>query len=172
MPDNPQNTSNQVTNTQPHFGMWVAFQYVILFISLYISFTSLGFLLHDTVDKYIPDPAKTINVYSMISSSLLRWYIAALIVVYPIFAFLFITAKKQVLKNPDLKNLRARKILIYITLVGTFIIMVINLIATINRFLGGTQSLNSFAHLGITILVAGSIFVYLINEVKGDRKPI
>jgi len=107
--------------------MWVAFQYVILFISLYISFTALGFILHDAVDKYIADSAKVRNVYSIISYSLLRWNIAAIIVVYPIFATLFIVLKRQALKNPNIKNLRARKILIYITLVGTFIIMVIKL---------------------------------------------
>lgn len=156
----------------PRFGMWVSFQYIILFICLYISATSLGGIMHIWVDRLIKDDiTRTISGYSSsFNDYLLKGYIAGIIVAFPIFAILFFLLKKQLLAKPAVRNLKARKVLIYITLVSTFLIMVGHLISTIFGFLGGDTTLRSSAHLGVTFLVAGSIFVYLLNEVREDRK--
>ncbi|MBI2595937.1 hypothetical protein HYW46_04355 [Candidatus Daviesbacteria bacterium] len=156
----------------PQFGMWVSFQYILLFICLYVSFTSLGGILHHAVDQLIKDSIDrtTLNYLSYADNWLLKGYIAGIIVTFPVFAALFLLLKHQLITKPGIRNLRARKVLIYLTLVGTFIIMISHLISTIYGFLGGTTSTRSFAHLGVTFLVAGSIFVYLLNEVREDRK--
>ena len=154
----------------PRFGMWVAFQYIILFISLYISATALGGLLHTAVDRIFQDRINQYSYGSTINSYLLNFYLAFLIVGFPIFAYLFITLKRQVIKNPAIKNITSRKVLIYITLVGTFLIMVGHLIGTLMSFLSGSIALSSIFHLGVTFLIAGSIFGYLLLAVKEDRK--
>jgi MFS family permease len=156
----------------PHFGMWVAFLYIVLFICLYISFTGLGGVLHHLVDQTFPDNLDR-NSYNYLSSTqdfFLKGYIAAIIVGFPIFAVLFLLLKKQALEKPAVRNLRTRKILIYMTLVGTFLIMIGHLIGTIYNFLGGTNTTRSLGHLAVTFLVAGTVFVYLLFEVKEDRK--
>lgn len=150
----------------PHFGMWVAFQYIILFITLYIWATAFGGMLDYIVDKYLPDTLYARGGFN----SFVMWYLACLIVVFPIFAFLFLVLKKQAINKPAVKNLRARKVLIYLTLVGTFLLMVVHLIITLFRFLNGSSTLNSFLHFLVTLFVAGSIFVYFLIEVWGDRK--
>lgn len=155
----------------PHFGMWVAFQYIILFISLYMSATSFAGILHYAVSKLIPDALdKTSYLGSFYDNYLIRGYLAALIVAFPIFAFLYLLLKKQVLATPAIRNLRARKQLIYITLVGTFLIMFYDVIRTVYDLLSGAVTARSIANFFITVLVAGSIFIYFILEVKGDRK--
>lgn len=160
----------------PQFGMWVSFQYILLFISLYISFTSFGGILHYGVDKLIKDEISSTANYSYFmyfgygNDWLLKSYIAGIIVTFPLFAFLFILLKDQLRKKPGIKNLRSRKLLIYLTLVGTFVIMIGHLISTVYGFLGGSTTLRAFAHLGVTFLVAGSVFIYLLNEVHEDRK--
>src|SRR3989344_4998615 len=40
----------------PQFGMWVTFQYILLFISLYVTATALSSILHYGVDDFIQDP--------------------------------------------------------------------------------------------------------------------
>src|SRR5258708_9673008 len=102
----------------PHFGMWVAFKYILLFICLYVSFTSLGGILHHAVDKYIPDKLDQSSYYSNFSGDdfLMKAYMSSILVAFPIFALLFISLKKEVITKPGVKNLRARKLLIYITL--------------------------------------------------------
>ncbi len=156
----------------PQFGMWVSFQYIILFICLYVWATSFGGILHHGVDKLIKDELDntSLNYYGSVDDWLLKTYIAGISVAFPIFALLFIVLKRQLLNKPAVKNLRARKILIYLTLVGTFLIMLGHVIMTIFNFLGGNTSMRSLGHLGVTFLVAGSIFVYLLNEVREDRK--
>lgn len=155
-----------------HLGMWVGFLYVIFFISLYVTATSMGGLFHQWIDDAIKDPSKQSLSYSYTSNwdeTLTKMYIASLVVAFPIFLSLALMLKRQIIKQPQVKNLRSRKILIYITLVGTFLIMIYNVITTVYGFLDGSLTLNSMGHVGVTLLVAGSIFAYFINEVKHDR---
>src|SRR5438477_11283651 len=70
-----------------HVGMWTGFLYILFFISLYVLETSVGGVFHQMVDKMIPD-IKTLNDYTRSDNSLLRGFVAAIIVSYPIFAIL------------------------------------------------------------------------------------
>lgn len=156
----------------PHLSMWITFQYILVFITMYVSFTALGGILHYAVDKNIPDPLDQMNYYSASSFNdyFLPGYLASIIVTFPIFAVLFVILRRQAINRPAIKNIRSRKFLIYLTLVVTFIYMIFHLITTVYQFLQGTSTSRSLLHLGVNLLVAGSIFIYLIFEVKGDRK--
>jgi len=168
----PKNTSNVTLPPPPvpRYGMWVAFQYIILFITLYLSATAVGGILHIAVDNIFKDKVNTYDDVTTYDNFLLNLYLAFIIVGFPIFAWLFVILKKQAIEKPGIKSLGARKFLIYLTLVGTFIIMIGNLISTIISFLNGDISTSSIFHLGVTFLIAGSIFVYLLLAVKEDRK--
>jgi hypothetical protein len=155
----------------PRLGMWVAFQYIILFITLYLSAISVGGILHNGVNRIFQDSLDQANYFSnTFDDFLLRGYLAALIVSFPIFALLFVMAKKQLSEQPAVRNLSVRKLLIYITLLGTFLIMMWNLFFEVYAFLSGSTTMRSLAHLGVTVLVAGSIFLYLLLEVREDRR--
>lgn len=154
----------------PHFGMWIGFLYIILFISLYVFATALGGIAHYAVDEHIKDNLDTINYSFYTGQYLMQGYLACLIVGFPIFAGLFLFLKHQVQKNHSIKGLRVRKILIYITLIGTFLLMLGHIIGTVYNLLGGSVTVRAAAHLGVTLLVAGTIFVYFLLDVWGDRK--
>lgn len=156
----------------PHFSMWITFQYILVFICMYVSFTALGGILHFAVDANIPDPldASSYSYSRAFNSFLLPGYLASIIVTFPIFAILFIVLRRQMIEKPAVKNIRSRKILIYFTLVVTFIYMIFHLISTIYMFLMGSSTSRSLLHLLINLLIAGSIFTYLLFEVRGDRK--
>lgn len=152
-----------------HFGMWVGFLYVIFFISLYIMATTLGGIMHFAVDEFIPDKLDNVG-YAFVSQYLMQGYLAGIVVSFPIFAFLSILLKKQMLKNPAVKGLKIRKIFVYFTLVITFLIMMGHIIGTVYSFFGGEVTMRSIIHLGVTLLVSGSIFLYFLLDVWGDRK--
>lgn len=156
----------------PHFGMWVAFQYIMLFICLYVSFSALGGILYHGVDQIFPDRLDNTDYYydSGWQDGLLKGYIAGILVTFPIFASLFLVLKKQAIQRPAVKNLKARKFLIYLTMIVTFIIMIGHLITTIFGFLNGTTTNRSLGYLAVTFLIAGTVFTYLLFEVKEDRK--
>lgn len=154
-----------------HFGMWVSFVYILLFISLYIWSSALGGILNLAVDKYLPDPLSNKDLYiGTVSNTVLQFFGAMLMVGFPIFGILYLVTIRQSINNPGVKNLRSRKLLIYLTLVVTFLVIIGNLMTIVFGFLGGSTSMNSFAHFAVTLFVAGSIFGYLLNQVFADRK--
>lgn len=157
-----------------HVGMWVGFLYILFFVSLYVLATAIGGIYDVWVDKAIPDLGTGNSFVSDFfdNTTLVQGYLAGIIVSYPLFMTFLILLKKQLTKQPLVANLRSRKILIYITLIGTFLIMLGNVIATIFDFLTGTVTNNVLGHLCVTILIAGSIFIYFLSEVKHDRKNV
>ena len=155
----------------PHFSMWITFEYLILFISMYVSFTALGGILHFGVDRIMPAPLdNSYSSYRYFSTALLTGYMASIIITFPIFFGLLLHLSSMLEKNQAIRNIKSRKILIYITLVVTFIYMITQLIMTVYSFFQGNSTLNTFMHLIVNLLVAGSIFVYLLYGIRGDRK--
>lgn len=160
----------------PQVGMWTGFVYTIFFISLYVLATSTANILHVLVDNITipPEPFRDYydsGFFSLFhNTTMISVGLAAIIVSYPIFAILAILLKRQLSKKPYVRNLRSRKLLIYITLVGTFLIMLGHLISTIFNFLVGSGTLTTVGHLGVTLLIAGLIFGYFLSEVKNDNK--
>lgn len=154
----------------PHFGMWVVFLYLMLFISLYVFAGALAGVLYSAVTDLIPDALDTVGYNYSRGNGAMQGYLACLIVGFPIFALLFIILKKQILKTPAIKGLKIRKVLIYFTLIVTFLIILGHSIASVYGFLGGMVTLRSLANLGVTFLVAGGVFIYFLLDVLGDRK--
>jgi hypothetical protein len=164
-----------------HVGMWIGFIYILFFISLYVLATAISGLLTIWVDKTIPTVIDSANNASssdflffftdnFATPSVIRGYIAAIMVSFPIFVVLSFILKKQLVTQPIVKNLRSRKLLIYVTLIGTFLILLGNVIATCYDFLAGTVTGNGLGHLGVALIVVGAIFAYFIGEVINDRK--
>ncbi len=157
----------------PSVGMWVSFQYILLFISLYISAISLGGIAYHATDRFIKDPLDFSNPsFGGLDNPVMKGYLAAILVAYPIFAVLFIRLKKLSYERPFTKSLESRKLLIYITLIVTFIILLVHLISIIYGFLDGNVKERSLAHFIVTVTIAGSIFSYLLHDVREDRKSL
>ena len=153
-------------------SFWDTFEHVLLFISLYVFAISFTLMLHRFIDSIFPENYSSRNFYlpGMIDKNLIRGYIASLIVSYPLFSFFFLRVKARVMKYPGLIHLRSRKQLIYMTLVVTFVIVLINIISIIISFLEGNTNWNFFFHFLATVTVSSLIFAYLLNEVKEERK--
>ena len=165
--------STQPTGVKPSSTtMWDAFEHILMFISLYVMATSIVLVLYYFIDKWFPGVTQARYSYSNDDWQLgaLRGYLAALIVSYPLFAFFFLNTIKRTISNPLLRIIKTRKILIYLTLTVTFIIMLIYLIQLVYKLLSGDVTVNFMLHLLALVSVTGVIFVYYILEVKGDRK--
>jgi len=157
----------------PRFNMWISFQYVLLFITLWIWSIAMGSIWNYAIDKHIPDNlAKSLSYdyMSVINSTFLQGYLAAIVVAYPFFIGLFISLDKQVEINPGVRNIKTRKILMYFTIVVNFLYMITMLITTVFGFLGATTSTRTIPHLLVNLLIPGSICMFLLQEVREDRK--
>lgn len=155
----------------PQVGMWTGFLYIIFFICLYICATAISIIFHHGIDSLFPPSYETYSDFSGIFDATIQGSLAAIIVSFPLFTFLAFTLKNQLTKKPIIRNIRSRKILIYTTLIGTFLIMIVHIIGTVYSFItGSANALNTLGHLAVTLLIAGSIFTYFISEVKHDSK--
>nr|MBI5455475.1 hypothetical protein [Candidatus Levybacteria bacterium] len=169
----PQPLPKHMANSDSDTSMWDSFEHILLFISLYVMATSIGLLLNYFVDRWF-SPLGSTGSYSSyansFSSVLVNGYLAALIVSMPLFSVLFILIQKRTISNPAIKNLKARKQLIYFTLIITFIIMLFNVVTTVYSLLNGNLSLNFIMHFLVNVGISGFIFIYYLLQVIGDKK--
>lgn len=149
--------------------MWDAFEHILMFISLYVLAIAFALTLHLFVDRFVPGVPEMYRQPGNADVGMLRGYLAALIVSFPLFAFFFLRITGRTLKNPLIRAIPARKFLIYATLVVAFVIVTGNIINIIYNFLNGNVNLNFFMHFIVTSIVSGSVFAYYLQQVKEDR---
>jgi len=158
----------------PRFSLWISFQYILLFVTLWVWSIALGGIWHYAIDKHIAElAANTSSDYlSSINEIFLQGYLAAIIVAYPFFAVFFIMLKKQIERYPGIRNIKTRKVLIYFTMIVNFIYMLTQLIKTVFNFLNATTSTRLLPHLFVNLIIPGLICAYLLREVQEDRKVL
>lgn len=138
------------------------FDYTIMFLSLWIFAVCLGGILHNLVS-------------SMFGSDSVGqpFYAAGLIVSLPILAFFFIRTKKHEVSNPESKKDPIRKKAVQLSMLVTFLVGVGHLVFYVYTLLNGDSAgaspIQNLLHMLVTLLVAGTIFVYYwIDEHRNE----
>ena len=169
-------TSSAKHGTSVELNLWDVFEHILMFISLFVFVIALIFMLNQFVEVFLPDPLKY-NYLGGYSNS--NWYdetikvpLAMIIVSFPLFSFLFIRIQKRTHLNPLLRKMLSRKILIYLTLIVTFVTLLINVTSIIFNFLNGDLSMNFLAHFTVTTVICATVFSYFVRVVKDDQKII
>jgi hypothetical protein len=144
--------------TAKDFFLWLstmAFLYgsVIAFIALAWSY----------IDAWFPDPLKYYDPYT----SAIRFAIAALIVVFPIFIVLTRILHQDLRKNPERRELWVRRWLIYLTLFFAGITIATDLVVLVNQYLQGDLRTTFALKCLAILLVVGAVFAYYAYELKG-----
>jgi hypothetical protein len=157
----------------PQFGMWIGFLYILYFIALYVWATSFGNIFHEVVNRYVPaalesEEARRGYMYFG-ADSIVRWSLASMLIFYPIFATIHLFISRLRITRPETVNIRVRKILIYITLVGTALISAWQLVKFVFAFLNGSIDTRTMAHVGVTLLISIVIFISYLMQVRRDR---
>lgn len=147
--------------------IWDAFLHITMFFSMYVSAIAFGTILFKFVDVYFPTTTWSIYTDPLngIESAL-----ASLLVTFPFFAVLFLKISKDTGTNPKIRSLKARKILIYMTLIVAFITSIISLIAILTQILEGSLRANYSLKALIIIVMSVCVFAYYLKQVQIDRK--
>lgn len=145
------------------------FLYLLSIISLIASAVSLGILLFQYVNIYYPDIISDpyfspSNYYGQIRSAL-----AALIVFFPVYFFVLRFLRKDMDDNPEKRELRIRKWLLYLTLFAASLTIIGDLIALIYSFLQGELTFRFILKILSILVIAGSVFYFYLQELK--EKP-
>ncbi len=146
------------------------FLYLGSIITLYISSGALITLLFQTINFAFPD-ALTISRYSFPEyNGPIRWSIAVLIIIVPLYFLLNSYIGKEIAKFPAKLSLSVRKALLMFTLFISGATVAGDLIVLVNSFLGGVDITARFVlKVFVVLVVAGGIFAYYIWNLRRDQ---
>ena len=101
-------------------------------------------------------------------SGSMRWAIASLVIVFPVYILVTRSLNRDMEANPEKKEMRVRKWLMYLTLSLASIALVVDLVALIYQFLSGEFALTFFLKVLAVALVAGMVFAYYFYELRRE----
>ena len=167
-PPPPPNSPNP-QDSHAEESMWSSFQNILTFISLAFFAGSI----HTIWTLYInlKFPASSNALYSYSGSYLINGALSTLVVSAPFYIVLFFLTNKKFTKNPELKKTKGKRVINYITLTITFLILIFRLIAAVTKTIDSSFTPNFGLNLLVTFAVVGSIFAYYVYEVKFEKRP-
>lgn len=156
----------EIFNHKPKMTPKDFFFYLGAMVTLYVSAVALITLLFQYINILFPDElefAYTVDAFS----SAIRFSMATLIVVFPLYVFLTRRVNTELRKHSEKRELGIRKWLIYVTLFVAGATLAGDLIALINTFLEGELTAR-FALKVLTIFVViGAVFMYYLYDLRG-----
>lgn len=141
------------------------FLHLFAFGTLYVSAISLISFWFNYINIRLPDPFRNYpaNYYDY---QQLRWPMAALIVVIPLFLFLSRWINREIARDPVRKEFRIYKWLVYLTLFVSAATIVVDLITLIYNFLGGELTARFGLKVIVVLVVALAIFGYYLWHLR------
>ncbi len=135
------------------------FLHLLAIITLYIAAVSFGALLFQYVDHFFPDALNA--PYGSISPAI-RWAIASLIIVFPVYIWISWFLGRDQAAHPEKRELRVRRWLLYFTLFLAAIVIIIDLVTLIYNFLGGDLTVRFLLKIVAVLFIATAIFGYYL----------
>ncbi|MDP1625010.1 MAG: DUF5671 domain-containing protein [bacterium] len=127
---------------------------VVAFLSLVFSIVNRVF--PDALNGYYGDPY----------SSGVRFAMATLIIVFPLFVWLSRSITKAILDNAERRNSVIRRWMVYITLFLASATLVVDLVVALNSFLSGDLTTRFALKALAVLIVAGMIFWHYLGEIR------
>lgn len=140
------------------------FMHLLSMIALYISSGSLIALLFQYINLYFPDALQPIY-YSSVAGTI-RWAMASLMIIFPIYLGVTHLLNKEYAENPEKRELKIRKWLVYFTLFAAAIIIATDLVTLVYNFLGGELTIRFLLKIITVALIIGTIFLYYGLDLK------
>ncbi len=153
-------TTNSTENNPKDF-----FLNLLSIITLYISAISFTTLLFQSINFLFPD---SLGIYRVGGVSIhgLRFAVASLLVVFPVYIWSVWFLERGYRRNPDKKVSGGRKWMVYFTLFIAAIIIIIDFITLILRFLEGELTVRFLFKIIAILFVAGVVFGYYLWDLK------
>jgi uncharacterized membrane protein len=145
------------------------FLHLLAIITLYASAISFVNLIFAFINLKFSDTLNGGYYYSENIYSSVRLAVATLIVVFPTYAITTRFLNKEYLANPEKRNLRIRKWLVYFTLFATGLIAIGDVITLIYNLLNGDITSHFILKVMTILFVTSSIFYYYFMDLKKYR---
>jgi hypothetical protein len=158
-----------VPRPRPYLPAQEVFTYALFFTALYVSAFHVGALLFHFISYWFPDPVNPAPSSSRFFDTI-REDIAALIVAFPVFLFLFRLTQRAIEKDPTKHQSRPRKWLTYLTLFIAAASLIGDVSMLVYRLLGGELTTPFVLRVATVALIAGGAFWYFLADVRKDER--
>ncbi len=149
---------------KPKVGPKDFFLWAAAMVALYVSVVSLLALFFDYINVAFPD---ALNSYVDPYSSGIRFAIASLIVMFPMYLLLMHFIRRDIARSPEKKNLWIRRWALVLTIFVAGLALVIDLITLINTFLGGDLTTHFVLKVVLVLLVMCAGLMHFLADFWG-----
>mgnify|MGYP001601777201 CR=1 FL=1 len=142
------------------------FMYLLSIVTLVASAIFFGVLSFQYINIYFPD---LINDYYFSPSNYygtIRQALATLIVIFPVYVWVSRFLKKDIEENPEKRDLKIRKWLLYLTVFVAALVMIGDLVTLISTYLNGEITTRFILKVLTIIFIAGSVFSHYYFELR------
>lgn len=139
------------------------FMHLLMIAMLYVATFSFISLWFDYINFLFPD---ALNYYYQGILDGVLWATATLIVVFPVYMLLSWLLGKEMATEPEKRELRVRKWLVYLTLFIAAIAIIVDVVQLIYNFLSGELTTSFFLKIFVVLLVAVAVFGYYLWDVR------
>ena len=160
-----------VPRPRPSLSAREAFEYLVLFGTLYMSAFSLGTLLFQFIDLAFPDPLWSQNRIDAIPD-IIRRSIAALVVATPIFLYAARTNSRAIALSPLKRISPVRRWLTYLTLAIAAAILIGDATTLVYDLLDGDVTARFLLQVLAIGSIAGAVFTYYLADLRRDEKEV
>ncbi len=142
------------------------FLHLLAIVTLYWSSVSFVTILWQIINYFFQDQLN--YFYYDAFSGLIRFSVSSLIIVFPVFIIVSWYLNKIYAKESQVRESKIRKWLIYLTLFIAALVIIGDLVSTINMLLGGEITIRFILKALSVLLVAGFVFGYYLDDVRRD----
>ena len=151
-------TDNKKTGPKDVFGQLLAI------IGLYVSVIAFGALIFGLINLYFPDVLS--YDYGFYAKQSLRWPLAILVIVFPLFVWWNSYLQKDLERNPEKKELKSRRWFLHFTLFAAAIVIIGDLVSLVFRFLNGDLTIQFVLKILAVFVIAATVFTYYLWNIK------
>lgn len=156
-----------VPRRKPSLSASEAFQYLTIFLCLYICAFAAGTLLFNLADAAFPNPAEPWQTWQ---PSSVRMAIASLVVAFPVYVWMTVSASQAMRADPAKRDSPVRKWLTYLTLFITGGVAIGDLITLLYNLLEGDLPLRFACKVLAVLILAGGIFLGYFRGLRNDER--
>jgi hypothetical protein len=158
-----------VPRARPYLSAREAFQYLLMFATLYTSAYYLGSLVFDFVNAAFPDPAQNLGEYRESLRDGMRWAVSLLIVAFPVFLSTSWLTGRAIRRDPVKRASKVRRWLTYLTLFIAATVLICDVATLIYNLLGGELTVRFVLKVVTVAMIAGTAFVYYLRDLRLDE---
>ncbi len=144
--------------------------HLLSILGLYVSVVSFGSLVFQLITIYFPDVLSF--DYGRYAVNNLKWPLSVLVVVFPVYVWLSYYIQRDVTTNPEKREFKVRKWLIYFTLSLAAVVIVGDLVSLIYTFLNGEITARFILKVLTVFVIAAAVFIYYNWNLRKETMAI